>query len=226
MIAINAYNKKDSSLKLLRANQKVETKERDLVVEKLNTLSQQKLTKRNFVILLVGILLVISLLSFWFRNKYLLNKQQIRELALANTKKALIDTKSQLKNMATRVRQDNNLIIELQKQKISKNTSILLSKLKSKNILTKDGWTQFQSLFKAIHPHFISYIKASNPNLSQAEIRCLCLEKFILTNNEMGLLLGVLTNTIRVTKHRIRKKLNLQSQDDLGKFVQNFRTDK
>ena len=36
----------------------------------------------------------------------------------------------------------------------------------------------------------------------------------------MGLILGVSSNTIRVTKHRLRKKLNLKSQDDLEKFVQ------
>ncbi|AUC84990.1 hypothetical protein CW731_06675 [Polaribacter sp. ALD11] len=226
LIAVHAYSKKYSSLKLLRASQKVEAKERALALEKVKAESKQKLTQRNFIILLITVLLATSFVYFWFRNKYLLKEKQVKELALENTQKALESAKSQLKSLTLKVRQDNNLIAEFQKEKNATNNPEFLLNLKSQNILTLSDWERFQKLFKEGYPNYIKYLRAYYSDLSQAEIRCLCLEKLSLNNNEMGLLLGVSTNTIRVTKHRIRKKLNLQSQDDLGKFVQNFRTNK
>tara|TARA_R110002072_G_scaffold180105_4_gene336223 strand:+ start:7813 stop:9516 length:1704 start_codon:yes stop_codon:yes gene_type:complete len=220
MIAINEYNKKYNSLKLLRANQKVEARERELEVRNLKSESQLKLTQRNFIISLIGVLLLCSIFAFWFRNKYLLRKQEIKELALQNSEKALSNAKIQLQNLTLKIRQDNNLIDELQKVKDSKNNLSLLSELKAKNILTQNDWNQFQQLFNEVYSYFIPSLTNKYPNLSQAEVRCLCLEKLKLSNNEMGLVLGISTNTIRVTKHRIRKKLDLLSQETLEELVQ------
>ena len=221
ILSINAYNKKYSSLKLLRANQKSKAKEKELEIAELKSIGKLKITVRNFIILLTTILLVISILAFILRNKYLLKEQQVKELALINTQKALDNAKNQLNNLTLKIRRDSNLITELQKENNYKKDTDFLSKLKSKNILTQSDWKQFQALFNEGHPNFIPSITIKHPNLSQAEIRCLCLEKLKLTNNEMGLILGVSANTIRVTKHRLRKKLNIESQDDLEKFVQN-----
>ena len=223
MAAVSEYNKTYNSLKLLRANQKVEAREREVEINNLKAESQLKLTQRNFIISLIVVLLVGTILTFWFRNQYLLKKQQIKELALENSEKALSNAKSQLENLTLKIRQDNNLIDELQKEKTSKNNLNLLSQLKTKNILTQNDWSQFQQLFKEAYPNFIPSLIAKYPNLSQAEIRCLCLEKLKLSTNEMGLVLGVSANTIRVTNHRIRKKLQLQSQEALEKLVQDFK---
>jgi len=45
-----------------------------------------------------------------------------------------------------------------------------------------------------------------------------------LTNNEMALVLGISSNTVRVTKHRIRKKLHLESQEDMEILIQKLDT--
>lgn len=220
LMAVNIQNEKYSSLKLLRANQKVEAKDRKIEVENLKSKSQLEITQRNFIILSIMILLVGSITSFWFRNKYLLKKQQIKDLALKNTKIALENSKNQLANLTKKVRQDSNLITELQKNKVSENNPNILSQLKSKNILTQNDWKDFQILFNEVYPSFIFSLIKINPNLSQAEIRCLCLEKLQLNNNEMGLVIGISSSSMRVTKHRIRKKLNLKSQDALENLLQ------
>lgn len=220
LIAVNMHNTKYSSLKLLRANQKVEAEERKLEVGNLKSENQLKLVKRNFIISIIAILLAISILTFWLRNKHLLNKQKIKELALINSEKALKNAKNQLNSLTEKIRQDNNIIVQLQKNEESKNNSEIQSQLKSKNILTKKDWDQFQGLFKVAYPNFILNFSKTYPDLSQAEIRCLCLEKLKLTNTETGLILGVSANTVRVTKHRIRKKLNLENTENLEELVE------
>lgn len=219
IIAINNYNKKYSSLKLLRANQKVAIKNKEIEVEKLRTQGQLKLTQRNYIILIVAILLITSTLFFWFRNKYLLKEREIKVLALENAQKALENSKNKLKNLTKKIREDSNLITELQKNEASKNNLNLLSQLKSKNILTKSDWQEFQNLFREVYPNFIQNFTSSYPDLSQAEIRCLCLEKLELTNNEIALILGVSANTIRVTKHRIRKKTDTLTNKSLSEMI-------
>lgn len=220
LVASKAYNEKYNGLQLLRANQKVEASQKELEIEKLNTESQLKLTQRNFIIILVSILLLASILGFWFRNKYLLKEQQIKELALENAKKALSNAKTQLENLTLKVRKDTNRIIELEKMNVSDIDQNLLSQLKSKSILTQDDWTQYQDLFKEVYPTFFPLLLASYPNLSQAELRYLCLIKLQLTNNEMALLLGVSSNSMRVTKHRLRNKLKIESQEELQFLIQ------
>jgi DNA-binding CsgD family transcriptional regulator len=219
MMANKEYNEKYSSLKLLRANQKIEAKDRQLEIQKLKGESQLKLSQRNFIIILIAVLLVISILSYWFRNKYLLKEKQVKELALENTEKALSNAKVQLKNLTLKVRKDNNLILELKKDKSNENNQHVLAELKSKNIFTQEDWVAYQVLFKEVYPDFYKELIKSYSTLSQAEIRCICLEKLQLTNNEMALVLGVSANTIRVTKHRIRKKLNVESQEEMDVLV-------
>ncbi len=220
LVATKAYNEKYNGLQLLRANQKVAAMNQELEIEKLNAESQLKLNQRNFIISLISLLLLVSILGFWFRNKYLLKEQQIKEMALENTKKALTSAKIQLENLRLKVREDNNKITELENMKASEIDEKLLSQLKSKIILTQEDWTQYQNLFKEVYPSFFLLLLTLYPNLSQAELRYLCLIKLQLNNNEMGLLLGVSTNAMRVTKHRVRTKLNLKIQEDLQSFIQ------
>lgn len=204
----------------MRANQKVKAREQELEIEILNTESQVKISQRNLIITLISLLLLASILGFWFRNKYLLKEHQIKELALENTKRALIGAKVQLENLTLKVRKDNSRIVELEKMKVSEIDENLLSKLKSKNILTQNDWTQYQNLFKEVYPSFFPMLLSSYPNLSQAELRYLCLIKLQLTNNEMALLLGVSSNSMRVTKHRVVNKLNIESPEALQTFIQ------
>jgi len=220
MIANEEYNKKYNSLIVLRANQKVEAKERKIEIEKLKTESQQKITQRNIVITSIVILLIASIFGFLIRNKYLLKKQQVKELALEKSQKALLNAKEQLEHLTLKVRKDNKLIEELTKIKPTEINPKILEELKTKNILTQKDWLQYQNMFTKVHPYFIPSLMGYYPDLSQAEIRCLCLEQLSLNNNEMSLILGVSINTMRVTKHRIRKKLNIKSQEEMENLLE------
>ncbi len=214
MASAKKHDEEFNSLQLLRANQTVEAKEKQMEIEKLNTESQLKLAQRNFIILLIAILLLVSIFAYWFRNKILLKKQQIKQLELERTQKALTNAKHKLDNLTFKIREDHNLITQLKENKANETNRNLLSKLKSKSILTQDDWNQYQNLFKQVYPDFFPSLQAKFPELSQAEIRYLCLEKLQLNNNEMALVLGVSSNTVRVTKYRIRKKLNLEGSEN------------
>lgn len=222
VLADKKYNEKFSSLKLMRADQEYRARQKELELAQLKTEGQLKLAERNLITAITVLLLIGTLLLFWFRNKYLIKKQQIKELALVNTREALVNAKSQLENMVQRVNQNNEMIIQLQKGNPNKEDADLLERLKSTSILTQSDWAKYQDLFNKIYPKFLPNLDASCPDLSPAEKRCLCLEKLQMSNNEMALVLGVSANTVIVTKHRIRKKLDLVTQTDLTEFIENL----
>lgn len=220
IVANKMYSEKYSRLKLMHASQKVEAKQRELEILALKAKTRLKVSQRNSIIILVIVLLIGSILAYWFRNKYLLKEQQVKELALQNAEKALKSAKIKLGNLTEKIKKDNSLIVELKKGKGREINKELLAELRAKNILTQEDWAEYQDLFHQAYPKFLPKLKTSYPDLTPAERRCMCLEKIQLSTQEMALVLGVSPNAIRVTNYRIRKKLNLENQTDLLKILQ------
>jgi DNA-binding CsgD family transcriptional regulator len=219
MLATAKYDEKFNSLKLMRANQEFLSREKELEVSKLKTESHLKISQRNYAIIIVILLLGGSVFAYWSRNRYLMKKQELIDLALRNSQKDLEHARRELHKVVKKLNQNNEMILQLNKGKLEKADRDLLEELKSTSILTQEDWIQYREMFQNAYPNFIMKLKSSFPDLSPAEKRCLCLEKLKMSNNEMALALGVSANTVIVTKHRIRKKLGLTSQEELSALV-------
>jgi tetratricopeptide (TPR) repeat protein len=222
MAAIDQYNQKYSALKLLRANQKVEAQGRKMQLEKLQAASTLKLSQRNSIILVITILLLGSILAFWFRNKYLIKEQDFKDLILKNTKADLVHAKSLLNNLTQKVREDSKLILDLKKDEAVETNQNLVSKLKERSILTQEDWEQYQIFFHEVYPNFYPSLIKEHPDLSQSEIRYLYLEKLRMNKNEMALVLGISIASLCVTKHRVRKKMELDNQKEMEAILKSF----
>lgn len=219
MYANKTFEEKYNSLKLMRANQEFLSREKEFEVSKLKTESLMKISQRNYTIIIVILLLGGSIFAYWSRNRHLLKKQQMNDLAFQNTQKDLEHAKSELKRVAQKMYENNEMIVQLKKGNLQKAERDLLEQLKSTSILTQENWIQYKEMFQKVYPNFIMKLKSSYPDLSPAEKRCLCLEKLKMSNNEMALALGVSANTVIVTKHRIRKKLGFTNQEELSALV-------
>jgi len=219
IIAMNAYSEKYNAIKLLKANQTVEARDRQLEVERLNTESHRKLSQRNYIIFFIAVLLLGGAFSYWFRVKYLLKERELKELRIEKAESDLMQAKNKLKHLKEKVQNEQEIIENLQKELVNHSNQKLISKLKSKIIITDDDWNKYQRIFEEAYPRYLSSLKTSYVNLTQSELRCLCLEKLELSNKEMGLLLGISSNSVMVTKHRIRKKLGLKNRHELQGLV-------
>ena len=223
IMAISDYHQKYNTTKLLRANQRVDAIDRELEIEKLHTENRLKISQRNYIILSISLLLLGSLLAYWFRNQSLLRKQEIKILKIEKTERELKLSKNQLQNLKLKIQNRQKTIESLQKEIKTNDNQNIISELKSKIIITNEDWDKYQILFKEAYPNFITSLKNTYENLTPSELRCLCLEKLKLSNKEMALVLGVSSNSVMVTKHRIRKKLNLKSQHELQKLVKEMK---
>jgi DNA-binding CsgD family transcriptional regulator len=113
-----------------------------------------------------------------------------------------------------RVKETTSHVVDL--QGISAN----MEKLASSTILTEDEWRDFRRLFEQVQPGFLYRLKEKFPDLSPAEIRLLILTKLNLSTREMAHMLGISMETIRKSRYRLRKKLNLEEESNLEVLIQ------
>lgn len=129
-------------------------------------------------------------------------------LHLSKKNKILKDISSQLKVLTERK------VINLNKKllTISKDIDMHLKK--------ENEWEAFTFLFKEIHPDFIKHLsKISTSKLSSAELKLGMLLRLNLSSKEIAEILRVTPDSVRVARHRLRKKLPLESKDELVHFL-------
>lgn len=84
--------------------------------------------------------------------------------------------------------------------------------------LDKD-WEEFKLYFEQIYTGFYAKLKINYPELTNQELRHCALIRLNLSNNECASILGISPNSIKVSRTRLRKKLNLENHHSLTDFV-------
>jgi len=103
---------------------------------------------------------------------------------------------------------------EIDKERIEK-----LEYLNKATILTDEDWNKFKQLYEGVHKDFLKRLKEKMPDLTQAEIRLICLTKLDLGTKQMAGILGVSFETIRKSRYRLRKKLGLSEEDRVDDII-------
>ena len=80
--------------------------------------------------------------------------------------------------------------------------------------LDKD-WEEFKLYFEQIYTGFYAKLKVNYPDLTNQELRHCALIRLNLSNAECASLLGISPGSIKVTRTRLRKKLNLENHQSL-----------
>jgi DNA-binding CsgD family transcriptional regulator len=79
------------------------------------------------------------------------------------------------------------------------------------------------SYFGQIHPSFFSKLKNdAKENLSSSEMRLCMLLRLNLSSKEIGEILRITSDSVRIARYRLRKKLPLESKDDLQAYLLNL----
>lgn len=74
-------------------------------------------------------------------------------------------------------------------------------------LLTQEDWNSFQERFEQVYPGYIQKLAHTFDHLTPSEIRLILLMKLRLSTAESASMLGVLPESIKKTRHRLRKKL-------------------
>ena len=87
------------------------------------------------------------------------------------------------------------------------------------NLEPSNHWEIFKKHFNQVHQGFFDRLKSTHTNLTQNDIRFCAYLKINLGSNEMSQLLNIQTNSVKKIKIRLKKKLNLLQEINLGKYI-------
>lgn len=81
-------------------------------------------------------------------------------------------------------------------------------------------WEEFRGIFEQVHQSFFDRLQQQSGPLTSNDLRLIALIKMNHTSADISTLLGVSTDSLRVMRHRLRKKLNLAQGENLSNFIQ------
>lgn len=156
------------------------------------------------------------------------NEEQIRE-----NMQFEMDTKiRELTSMAMAIDQKNIIWKNIQqKLKDTLNAMPSISEQEVKTIfkiITQDTdnqneWDTFKLHFENVHPLFFTTLSQIAPTLTQLELRQCAYIKINLAPKQVGNLLNISPDSVKKSRTRIKKKLNLSAEDNLSKFIANLK---
>lgn len=88
------------------------------------------------------------------------------------------------------------------------------------NLQQEQEWDVFMDHFREIHPEFIKKLSSlSDHRLSPAELRLGMLLRLNLSSKEIAEILRIGPDSVRVARHRLRKKLPIDPKEELVHFM-------
>jgi len=82
------------------------------------------------------------------------------------------------------------------------------------------NWKEFTVAFEQVHHQFLENLKKFSHELTSADMRLIALLRMNLDSADVASLLGISTDSLRVSRYRLRKKLSLAQGDNLSAFIQ------
>lgn len=164
-----------------------------------------------------------ALLKMELENKQLAEKQlqddlEFRHKELLTYTLNLVQKNTIMMNVREAVLDLSSVPDKDLKSRISRLVKVIDNSLESE----KD-WDEFRMYFEKVHTSFFENLKARHPELSQGDLKLCALISLNLSMKEMAELMGISPESVKMARHRLRKKLNLATEENLSDFVAAFR---
>lgn len=204
------------SEELIRKNEELGRKNLELANQK------QKTLQLRIILSLVVFLILLSALVYRNRiqnlkhekeNETSRKKQQESKEIIEQKNKELTATMLQLIEKEEIIK---TLSSHLEKSPEKKSTTALLNSINKSSVSL---WDQFNSRFMSLNEGFYERLQTKVPDLSPGDLKICALIKLNFTGKEMAHLLGISQGSVHVARHRLRKKINLDREVSLAKFI-------
>lgn len=189
------------------------------------------------------ILVAIFFLVFWL-NQQKLKKHQLQleekfekehsERLNRLEKQRLmneIDLKrKELANTTMMAAKKNEVLMEIQGE-LNKDKNKFSNQFRIKHIMNKinnavknkDEWKVFETNFNEVHEDFFKDLLEQYPKLTSKDLKLCSYLKMNLSSKEIAPLMGISVRGVEVHRYRLRKKMKLESDVNLTKFlIKNF----
>lgn len=212
------------------------------------TLARQQAEARLHRLVLILILVVVILAcgfacyGFWSQRRKALAKKRIQELENKELSTRLkneelqfqleMDSKNrELVSNSLMLIEKNKMLDELLQRidtrgdagQITKSTVIELKNQIRAHAVEEDEWHKFRAHFEQVHPGFFVQLKEMYPALTEYELRLCAYIRTGMYGKQIAMMLSVQPDSIKKSRTRLRKKLQLHQEDSLEDFLRGIR---
>lgn len=195
----------------------------------------QKRELDRLYLLVALILFILSVMALWFYVRM----SRVRAQKVAKAREAaeikaeveererkiaqleLREREQELTTQAMALVQKNDLIQKIKDQlreTEGSNLAELRVTLNSNQIKEKD-WEKFNQSFSKVNPEFYSDLLRLNSRLTNKDLRLCALIRLGLNNREVANILSINLSSVDQAKYRLKKKLNLETEQTLESFL-------
>jgi len=231
---------KQRVIQTLKTEFETEQKEKEIAyLKELNESENQKAqaiqSRQRFLIIasVLGLaLLLVILLAYRYKKK---KEKRLMAIKLENqeliNKEYELDIEHKTKQLTTHalnMLQKNKMLTEIKDRikELSKggdscSTTALksISRTITQTQKTDKDWDLFKRYFESINKDFNQKLAAINSDLTTHDYRLAALVSLNLNIKETAALLNISPNSVKIARHRLRKRLQVKKGDDLYTFI-------
>lgn len=207
-----------------------ENRLREMERQRITKLEQQAeidSLKSLILYMAVGFLLALIFVIYRFlRSRYKAQKAVIekeKELEISKARELVEFKNKELTASTLQLIQRDELLTELRdklkEQKTETNGREIGRLVSHIDINKSHNWDEFNARFISVNSKFYENLKDRFPSLSSGDKKICALIKLNFSSKDMSRLLGISVESVHTTRYRLRKKLNLERQDNLEDFV-------
>lgn len=234
-------NENKNQIDLLTADFEIDRRESDIKILE----EQAKSGKTKFLLLLILAVstIIIMLVIHWsIRKKRIANlkiNNYEQQKLQAELEQKWVEEKNMQKNLELKTATLSNYSLHIaQKNKILADLSFKLKNIAGRKSINHESlikdlyteidftlqqeneWQDFNVFFEEIHPNYIIKLSsAAIEDLSPTELKLGILLRLNMSSKEIAAILRVTPDSVRVARHRFRKKLPIDSKKDLVNFL-------
>ncbi|QNL52430.1 transcriptional regulator [Olivibacter sp. SDN3] len=157
------------------------------------------------------------------------NEQRLMQLKNVQLEKELAGKNRELANSAMNIVYKNELLNnvhdELSQLKDSEGRKLSGEQLKKISKIIDDArsderdWNLFEESFNEAHENFFKKLKQTYPELVPNDLKLCAYLRMNMSSKEIASLLNITTRGVEIRRYRLRKKLNLQHDQNLSEFL-------
>lgn len=228
---------RDKARQISEMQTRYDTKQKEQEIALLEKEREQEALLRNA--LLAGLVLVgiIGFLIFHRqRLKIKKNRTELenKELKEEKLERDLDHRNQQLTTHTLHLVQKNKSMKDLKKHineiREDQNGSLMSDLHKLENMVDysfnlDEDWKQFEIYFEQLHNGFFDELKERYPDLTSHELRLSALVKLNLSIKEIATIMGITPDSVKTARYRLRKKLDIETGDNLTEFMMQVERD-
>jgi len=155
--------------------------------------------------------------------------QQLTQLELQKTKEVLEINKKELTSAALQIIENGEAVQQFRKEidNFKKNIDSTHHK-KLENLAasitnnSRKNWEEFRSRFEQVNTDFFKNLKKEHPELSSNELKICSFLKLNFNSKDIANLMGISPESVKVSRYRLRKKLELERSENLSSYIDQF----